>query len=252
MFVRRISFTETQVRDAVACSTSFAEVLRRIGLRPAGGNHGTIKKYVARWQIPVDHFGPRGPYPRGGVVAQPLEEVLVAGSQYHRGHLKARLYASDLKSPECELCGQGESWRGRRMSMILDHVNGVATDNRLENLRIVCPNCNATLDTHCGRNKPRGRPPRDCFMCGGSFRPKNAEQRFCSRSCSTAHNSPLRRHVPRPPLEELLSMVAIEGYEAVGRRYGVSGNAIRKWIRTEGATPPAGRVRDRHSPPVTR
>ena len=47
----------------------------------------------------------------------------------------------------CELCGQTESWRGRTMALILDHVNGVPTDNRLENLRIVCPNCAATLDT---------------------------------------------------------------------------------------------------------
>jgi hypothetical protein len=45
---------------------------------------------------------------------------------------------------------QGEEWVGKKMSLILDHINGVNNDNRIEN-RIVCPNCNATLDTHCGK-----------------------------------------------------------------------------------------------------
>jgi hypothetical protein len=41
------------------------------------------------------------------------------------------------------------------LSLILDHINGVNNDNRIENIRIVCPNCNATLDTHCGKNKSK-------------------------------------------------------------------------------------------------
>lgn len=53
-------------------------------------------------------------------------------------------------------CGQGEEWMGKKMSLILDHINGVHDDNRIQNLRIVCPNCNATLDTHCGKNVKYG------------------------------------------------------------------------------------------------
>ena len=68
-------------------------------------------------------------------------------------YLKKRLYIEGLKKRECELCGQGEEWKGKKMSLILDHINGVHDDNRLINLRIVCPNCNATLETHAGKNK---------------------------------------------------------------------------------------------------
>lgn len=240
MFVsQRVSFTESQLREAVAASTSYAEALRRVGLRPAGGNHGTIRKYVGLWKIPIDHFGSRrGPYPRGGRSPVALDAVLVEGSSYSRSVLKRRLYEAGLKHPVCELCGQGEMWHGRRMSLVLDHVNGSATDNRIDNLRIVCPNCNATLDTHCGRNKPRGRPARTCEQCGGRFRPTARSQRFCSRACSTAHNAPQRRVVPRPPLDELLEIVAQKGYLAAGRQYGVSDNAIRKWLRASGVEPP--------------
>lgn len=231
-------------------SSSYAEALRRVGLRPAGGNHGTIKKYVAQWDISVEHFGARGPYPRGGRAATPLEDVLVSRSHYHRGALKRRLYEAGLKSPACELCGQGDQWRGRAMALILDHVNGDATDNRLVNLRIVCPNCNSTLETHCGRNKPRGRPPRECAECRGSFRPQREEQRFCSRACSGADIGRRAQRAERPPLEELLSAIASEGYEAVGRQFGVSGNAVRKWIRSQGVAPPAGGGRDANPPPL--
>ena len=68
-------------------------------------------------------------------------------------HLKNRLYKEGIKKRECELCGQDEIWKGKKISLILVHKNGIFNDNRLKNLRIVCPNCNATLETHCGRNK---------------------------------------------------------------------------------------------------
>ena len=84
----------------------------------------------------------------------------MAGSTYGRQHIKRRLLAEGLKEPRCELCGQGEIWQGKPMSMILDHINGVRDDHRLENLRMVCPNCAATLDTHCGRRNRIERAKR--------------------------------------------------------------------------------------------
>jgi 5-methylcytosine-specific restriction endonuclease McrA len=150
-------YSEEQVRAAVADPLSYAEVLRRLGLRAAGGNHRTIRRYVEEvWRIPVDHFDAQRARRSGAPVrAVPLADVLVQRSTYHRGHLKRRLLEEGLKRRECEICGQGGIWRGHRMSLVLDHINGVHDDHRLENLRILCPNCNATLDTHCGRRVTR-------------------------------------------------------------------------------------------------
>jgi hypothetical protein len=143
-----------------------------------------------------------------------------------------------LKEPRCEMCGQGELWHGRYMSMILDHRNGVRDDNRLENLRMVCPNCAATLDTHCGRAKAGAPPLRNCARCGEIFRAKYRAQRFCSRHCGARAGSKSRgvprpdtRKVGRPPHEQLLEEIKAMGYLAVGRKYGVSDNAVRKWVR---------------------
>ncbi|MGH2848077.1 MAG: hypothetical protein ACRDL0_19020 [Thermoleophilaceae bacterium] len=189
------------------------------------------------WRIPTDHFDPYAAVRGSGVQRRrPLEEILVAGSTFSRNHLKKRLYEAGLKRPVCEVCGLGEIWRGRVMGMILDHANGISDDNRLENLRIVCPNCAATLDTHCARKRRLVRVEQQCVRCGGSFRPKYKGQRYCSRECGTRWDRsgiPLlgARRVDRPPYVQLLREVQAIGFSATGRRYGVSDNAVRKWIR---------------------
>lgn len=225
---------EQAIREAVAASLSASEALRRLELRAAGGNFAQLRRYTMRYGISTAHFDPTKARlaSRGGRAVRPLDEILVAGSTYSRHQLKKRLYREGLKEPCCEECGQGEEWRGARMSLILDHINGVPNDHRLENLRILCPNCNATLDTHCGRNARL--PARRCVHCEREFQPAEPRQRFCSRACGW--KSPERkgarhdlRRVERPPYDELLAMLAADGYEATGRRFGVSGNAVRKW-----------------------
>jgi hypothetical protein len=223
-------YSEEEARAAVAAARSHSDAMVRLGVRPAGGNHATFKKYLALWGISTDHFDWGGARPPRRE-ALPLDEVLVEGSNYERKRLKVRLVEAGLKRLQCEMCGQGEMWRGLRMALILDHINGVWNDNRLENLRMLCPNCNATLDTHCGRKNRRKVLDRACGYCGKTFVPKYAKQRFCSRPCGVHHNAPALRRVERPPEEQLLAEISATSYLAVAGKYGVSDNAIRKWVR---------------------
>lgn len=197
-----------------------------------------LRKWAAIWQIRTDHFDAHGVvHDAGGRIARKsLDDVLVENSSYSRGKLKDRLYEEGLKERRCELCGQGELWQGQRMSLILDHANGVRDDNRLLNLRIVCPNCAATLDTHCGRRL--ALEPRGCARCGVEFRPKYGSQRYCSAACGRRHDRshlrvphPERRKVSRPTHAQLVADLRSMTYVAVGRKYGVSDNAVRKWLR---------------------
>jgi len=209
-----------------------------------GGAAEVLKRYATEvWQISVEHFDPDAARNearrRNAFKAIPLDELLIEGRFYNRARLKQRLYEAGLRRPRCELCGQGELWHGRRMSLILDHINGVRDDNRLENLRIVCPNCAGTLDTHCGRNAKTLPTERNCDYCGASFRPKYPRHRYCSRACGSRHDNrpqkgiwaPERRKVPRPSLDQLLADTEELGFLGTGRKYGVSDNAVRKWIR---------------------
>jgi hypothetical protein len=230
------TYSEEEAREAIARSKSYAEALRWMGMCASGGGTATLRQWAERWGISTKHFDPyanqRGHRTRKRV---PLVEVMIEDSTFNRGHLKRRLYEEGLKERKCELCGQGEIWRGRRMSLILDHVNGKGRDHRLENLRIVCPNCAATLDTHCGR-KLRLEPIL-CARCGREFPPRYAAQRFCSRECGQRAEKPgshrprpETRKVPRPTYEQLKEDLAHMSWLAVGRKYGVSDNAVRKWM----------------------
>jgi hypothetical protein len=211
-------------------------------MRPAGGNHAVLRKYVDHvWRISTDHFDPNAAS-KASLKNQPmpLDEILVQGSTYSRRNLKHRLFDGNLRERKCELCGQDEIWRGNRMSLILDHINGVPDDNRLENLRLVCPNCAATLETHCGRKNRMPPPIRACKKCGRRFTVKYRRHAYCSRECAMSRDrsaelrgrpTPDRPKVTRPPFEQLIEEIEAVGYSAVGRKYGVSDNAVRKWVR---------------------
>jgi hypothetical protein len=234
-------YTREEVEDAISRSYSWAETLRLLGLRAAGGNFGTLKKYATKWGIATDHFDPyrfQRTAPRSKQPT-PLEDILVEGSTYSRNHLKERLFSEGVKARRCEICGQGETWRGRLMALILDHINGVGDDHRLENLRIVCPNCAATFDTHCGRKNLSPVKYRRCARCQAKFIVRYGKQRYCSRQCGIRWDrskvrgrpQPHLRRVDRPTYMQLLEEIEELGYEGTGRTYGVSGNAIRKWER---------------------
>lgn len=238
MFVPR--YDEQSARAAVESSFSYSEAIRRLGLRPAGGNHKLFRKYVdGVWKISTAHFDQERvrnlklvPFE-----ATPLCEVLVRGSSFSRRSLKARLYDSGLKRRQCEMCGQDETWQGKQMSLILDHINGVPDDNRLENLRILCPNCNSTLDTHCGRKNQTTPASRNCLVCGKEFRPKYSAHSYCSRDCGSRHANrhrkprPEARKVERPSYAQLLIDLSEMSMVKVDAKYGVSDNAVRKWVR---------------------
>ena len=138
-------------------SNSFSECLIKLKLVPRGGNFKTLRKYINLYKIDISHFTSKKIRNNNTQDFKKkkylIDDYLVVGSNITSSSLKKKLYDLNKIDKICSLCGQDENWRGKKISLILDHINGIYNDNRLENLRIVCPNCNATLDTHCGKNK---------------------------------------------------------------------------------------------------
>jgi hypothetical protein len=218
------------LKRIVINSNCFADVLRNMGIRTAGGNFKTLKKYIDLYKIDISHFDPdkiriEKLKNLSKKVKIDLKLILVENNNYSRSDLKKRLYSEGLKSRICELCGQTEDWNGKKMSLILDHINGIYNDNRIENLRIVCPNCNSTLDTHCGKNNRKKN--KKLLDDGLEINNKVNFTKVLSYESLKKHSE--RRIVERPTQEQLISDINTLGYSGTGRKYGVSDNAIRKW-----------------------
>ncbi len=83
---------------------------------------------------------------------KPLEKLLTTHSKVNRFWLKKRLIRTGPLVNKCQMCGMGPKWRGELLVLVLDHINGTRDDYRIENLRLLCPNCNSQTETFSGRN----------------------------------------------------------------------------------------------------
>jgi 5-methylcytosine-specific restriction endonuclease McrA len=86
------------------------------------------------------------------------ESIFKVGSTYSRHHLKRKLIKENWIPYECAVCQNPGEWQGSKLVLQLDHVNGVSSDNRIQNLRFICPNCHSQTDTYAGKNSKGMRP----------------------------------------------------------------------------------------------
>jgi 5-methylcytosine-specific restriction endonuclease McrA len=160
---RRREWKRDDLRRAVAANKSAAGVLRAMGCPRSGSAHARLRTLIAELALDTIHWLGHA-WNRGGTTSssrpfqgRPLEQILTKGSGHtNRHYLKHRLRRAGLLPPTCAECGLAE-WRGRPISLELDHVNGDKTDWRLENLRLLCPNCHSQTPTYCARNRDANR-----------------------------------------------------------------------------------------------
>jgi hypothetical protein len=144
-----------RVLSVVHKCTSIRSALKELGLTPAGGNYKTFHRYCKENQIDITHFKGHA-WSRGLKITcrpgAPLNEILILGRNYQSYKLKKRLINEGIKEERCEECGWCERSSDGRIPVELDHINGNPRDNRLQNLRVLCPNCHSLKPNHRGKN----------------------------------------------------------------------------------------------------
>jgi 5-methylcytosine-specific restriction endonuclease McrA len=175
--VGRPNETRKRVRELLARGLTVGQTARELGIRPTSVSYHARKLGIP----PSRKYAPRGDWneiqvyydaghgvrecqavfgfsrrswnkavDRGDILprpqAIPLEGLLLDGRKTNRTHLKLRLVSGGLKEHRCEECGLAD-WLGEPLSMALHHVNGNGFDNRLENLKLLCPNCHSQTPT---------------------------------------------------------------------------------------------------------
>ena len=153
----RRKYTRELLEPIVAQSLSIAEVLRRLGLRQAGGTQTHVARRIRDYGLDTTHFlgtrrnsGP-GHKPPRKAAAELLVEKHPLALRTHADKLR-RALAEIGRPRECAVCGLGDEWQGSKLTLEIDHINGQHHDNRPDNLRLLCPNCHSQTETFCSRN----------------------------------------------------------------------------------------------------
>ena len=143
--------SDEEFKKIIASSYTYSDALRALGLGTSGGSSTDIlKRRIRELNCSIEHFSRQA---SGKYAKYSLEEILVENSTYANiSSLKKRLIDAKKIEYKCAICGISE-WLGKPLSLQLDHINGINNDHRLENLRLLCPNCHSQTDTYSGKNK---------------------------------------------------------------------------------------------------
>ena len=207
-------------------SNSIGEVLAFFGMKNHGSNFRTFQRRCLEQNIDYSKF--KGNRCNGNRIQSqiPLEDVLVENSSYSRYSLKKRLIENKILENKCDICGQLPCWNGQSLIMILDHINGINNDNRLDNLRLLCPNCNTQVPTFAGKNIVR--VVNNCLDCGKKIAIVSKRCKNCQKNLPRYD----KRKVDRPSKEDLEKMLWEETITKIAEKFNVSDKTIGKWIKS--------------------
>lgn len=149
------SFTKEFLEEAVKNSKSLNQVLIYLKCDNRSSSYKILKNKLYHENIDFSHIKLGLNTNKGKTFLKkkkPLSEILIENSTYLRVHLKSRLLNEGLLENKCYECGLLPEWNNKKLSLQIDHINGVADDNRLFNLRMLCPNCHSQTSNFGGRN----------------------------------------------------------------------------------------------------
>lgn len=213
------NYSDEDFAKIVAESTSYRDCLFALGYNSySGSTISLIKQRVQELNLSTSHFLVQSPIKRDE------SNIFIENSTADQKTLRNWYKKGKYTEYKCSICGQEPFWNGKELTLILDHINGHNKDDRLENLRWVCPNCNYQLDTTNGKNRQhKDHIINYCIDCGA---PISRNSTRCFKCFNLLRTSDTVEQVSR---EELKRLIRIMPFTQIGKKFGVSDNAVRKW-----------------------
>jgi len=204
------SWTDDELKEAVAKSSCISHVTGKLGLVTAGVNFRRISKRIIELGLDTTHFSQRQPKMQETI---PDDQVLVFGAEV-RGAVVRRVLKKYLPY-RCRDCPNAGEWNGRALTLQVEHIDGDHKNNRLENLCWLCPNCHTQTPTWGGRSAGRWKDGR------------KIDRRFGEQGLKED-----RPHLWRVDHKQVYDeFCKTNNYLGTGRLFGISDNAVRKIVR---------------------
>ena len=203
-------YSDEEFAQILNQSSSYTELVYILGYQSRNGSNVTAVKRS------IEHFK---------LIKRNPDNIFIENSTASQHVLRDWYIKGEYTPYVCSICGQLPEWQGKPLTLILDHINGTNKDNRLENLRWVCPNCNQQLDT-TGFKKMRVKQHAKkyyCMDCGKEI------SKGCTRCLQCANKYKAKTNKMIISREELKNKIRVQAFTSIATEYGVTDNAVRKW-----------------------
>jgi hypothetical protein len=226
----KLIYTKEKLEEAVAQSKCYTDVFNFLETNRGGNTYQRIKSLIKEYEIDTSHFwkpSQAGIFKAGLNAKKHYSELLISGYKQRLRSRQIRRALQESGEPYiCKKCSRGPNWEGESLTLQVDHIDGDWSNCCKENLRFMCPNCHSQTTTFC--NNGSGKI-KQCENCYKKITNKSKWCKLCSDICKDQN----RKIKNRPDLSVLLEDIEELGYVQTGKKYGVSDNSIRKWIKFE-------------------